>query len=179
MNADQSWGELRSAVPPPPPLPILEPPRGVVRVPGRGRLVAAGIAGACLLVLLVAASLAPDPAGVGTQGRLGMETCGFLRATGLPCAGCGMTTSFNHAVRWRFDKALWAQPMGLALAAGTVLAFWGSAYVAATGRPVHRLLSRGLAGQGVKVAVGTVAAFLVAWAFKITLTLAGAAGTNW
>ena len=162
-----------------PTLPILEPPRTPVRVDVAGRWLAAGIAAACLGVLLAAAYLAPDPAGVGTTHRLGMPPCGFRVNTGLPCAGCGFTTSFNHAVRWRWDKAVWAQPMGAALAGATVLGFWAAAYVAVTARPVHRLAARGLVGRGTRLVVLGVGFGIAAWGFKIAVTLAGIDGTGW
>ena len=137
---------------------------------------AAAIAGACLAILLTAAYLEPDPAGVGTQRRLGMEPCGFLARTGLPCAACGMTTSFNHFVRLAWHKSMWAQPLGFILAVATSVTFWTSAYVAITARPAHRLL-KSLANA--KLAVLAVAVGIGAWAWKIGLTLAGIAGTNW
>lgn len=131
---------------------------------------------ACLLVLVVAAYLEPDPAGVGTKARLGIRPCGFLQATGLPCAACGMTTSFNHFVRAQWLKSLWVQPMGFVLAAATCAAFWAAAYIAVTGRPAHRLHKR---LPGVKLLVLGVGIGIAAWAWKIGLTLAGIAGTRW
>ncbi len=152
--------------------PISEP----VRLGARGRLVAALVATACLAVLLAAAYLEPDAAGVGTTTRLGLRPCGFLENTGLPCAACGMTTSFNHFVRAEWLQSLWVQPMGFLLSVGTCLTFWAAAYIAVTGRPVHRLLKR---LPGVKLLVLAVAFGIAAWAWKIGLTLAGIAGTSW
>jgi len=152
--------------------PISEP----VRLGAHGRLVAALVATACLAVLLAAAYLEPDAAGVGTTTRLGLRPCGFLENTGLPCAACGMTTSFNHFVRAEWLQSLWVQPMGFLLSVGTCLTFWAAAYIAVTGRPVHRLLKR---LPGVKLLVLAVAFGIAAWAWKIGLTLAGIAGTSW
>lgn len=152
--------------------PLPEP----LRLPAKGRILAALTAAVCLLVLMAAAYLEPDPAGVGTTTRLGVRPCGFLQQTGLPCAACGMTTSFNHFVRWQWHKSLWVQPMGFALAAATVGVFWTAAYIAATGRPAHRLLKR---LPGVKLLVLAVAFGIAAWAWKIGLTLAGVAHTRW
>lgn len=87
-----------------------------------------------------------------------------------------MTTSFNHFVRAQWLKSFWVQPMGFALAVATCATFWAAAYIAATGRPAHRLLKR---LPGVKLLVLAVGFGIAAWAWKIGLTLAGTAGTRW
>lgn len=74
-----------------------------------------------LTVLGLALWLHPSPAGHGTHTQLGLPPCGFLAFTGLPCPGCGLTTSFAHLVRLQFDAGLHANPMGLPLFAVTVL----------------------------------------------------------
>jgi hypothetical protein len=147
-----------------------------LRLRSRDRLWAGLISAGCLAVLLAAAYLEPDPAGVGTTSRLGLGECGFLQNTGLPCAACGMTTSFNHFVRLEWMKSVWTQPMGFALAVATCATFWASLYIAATGRPAHRLLRR---LPGVKLLVGAVALGILAWGFKMALTLGGIAHTHW
>lgn len=157
-------------------VPIFAPLNHPLRLDGRGRVVAALVAAGCLLVLMIAAYMEPDPAGVGTTTRVGLRPCGFLQQTGLPCAACGMTTSFNHYVRGQWHKSLWVQPLGFALAVGTSVVFWTAGYIAATGRPAHRLLKR---LPGVKLLVLAVAFGIAAWAWKIGLTLAGIAHTRW
>ena len=152
--------------------PITQP----VRLSRIGRWVAAGVAGACLVVLIVAAYLQPDPAGVGTEARLGMQECSFLMRTGLPCAACGMTTSFDHFVRGQWLRSAWVQPMGFVLAGATCLAFWISVYIAWTARPAHRLFKR---LPTVKLVVAIVGFGIAAWGWKIALTLGGIAGTAW
>lgn len=152
--------------------PLTEP----VRLSIRGRAAAALVSAGCLLVLLIAAYLEPDPAGVGTTTRLGIRPCGFLQQTGLPCAACGMTTSFNHFVRGQWIRSIWVQPMGFVLAVATVATFWGATYIAATGRPAHRLLRR---LPGAKLLVAAAAMGIVAWGWKIALTLGGVAHTHW
>ncbi len=167
------------STPGPAPLPILAPPTRIVRVGTAGRAVAAGVAVACLLVLLAAAYLTPDPAGVGTTTRLGLVPCTFLSTTGLPCAGCGLTTSFNHAVRWEWLKSLWTQPLGTLLTVATAGSSWVGGYIAFTGRPVHRLLARAMNGSEVRWIIGLVGFGVVAWGWKIAVTLLGIDGTNW
>jgi len=155
---------------------IFAPLSGPMRLSISGRLWAALTAAGCLAVLAAAAYLEPDPAGVGTTARLGLAPCGFLKSTGLPCAACGMTTSFNHAVRFEWLKSVWAQPMGFLLAMATCATFWSALYIALTGRPAHRLLRR---LPGVKLLIAAVAFGIAAWGFKIALTLGGIADTQW
>jgi len=112
------------------------------RVAVTGRLVSAGIAAACLVLLLVAASLVPSSSGVGTHMALGLQQCQFLARTGLPCPGCGMTTSFSWFVRGNIEASLYVQPMGCVLALLVGATFWAAIYVAVSGRPAYRLAQR-------------------------------------
>ena len=107
-----------------------------------GRLLSAAIAAACLAVLITAAVLAPSPSGVGTHTALGLQPCQFLARTGLPCPGCGMTTSFSWFARGNIEASLYVQPMGMVLAILCAATFWAAAYVAVSARPVHRLAQR-------------------------------------
>ena len=56
--------------------------------------------GTGLVVLFVLAStLSPDPAGIGTHEQLGLPPCGLNALFEIPCPACGMTTSwvwFSH-----------------------------------------------------------------------------------
>ena len=70
---------------------------------------------ACLLVLAVAASIEPRPAGFGSHEDLGLEPCPYLRSTGRPCPTCGMTTAFAAGVRLRLVDSFRANPAGLLL----------------------------------------------------------------
>lgn len=120
--------------------PLYVQNRPVLRLRWSGRIMALGLAGGCLTVLLVAAWLNPSAGGVGTHTALGLARCSFLDNSGLPCPSCGMTTSFAHFVRGNFLASLYVQPMGTVLAALAALTFWGALYVGVTGRPAHRLL---------------------------------------
>lgn len=104
------------------------------------RLFALAIAAGAMAVLIVAAYLQPDSHGVGTHTQLGMQPCQFLYRTGLPCAGCGMTTSFSHFVRGEWIASFVAQPFGMILAFASAATFWGAAYCAITGKAAYRLL---------------------------------------
>jgi hypothetical protein len=100
----------------------------------KGRFYAALICLACAGILGLAAWLKPDPKGYGTHRQLGFGKCGMLITTGLPCPTCGMTTAFAYAVRGRLIKSFLAQPAGMVLALGTMLAAIVSGWVSFTGR---------------------------------------------
>jgi hypothetical protein len=100
---------------------------------------ALGLMIGCLAVLIVAAGLTPSSDGTATHTQLGLEPCGFLVRTGLPCPACGMTTSFAWFVRGNLPASLYVQPMGMVLAAICGLCVWGAGYVAITGRPIYRV----------------------------------------
>lgn len=104
------------------------------------RALALAIALGALSVLLTAAWLTPSSKGVGTHTGLGFQPCSFLERTGLPCAGCGMTTSFAHFVRGHWLTSFVTQPFGFILALATAATFWAGTYCAVTGKPSHRLL---------------------------------------
>ncbi|MCA9616350.1 MAG: DUF2752 domain-containing protein [Sandaracinus sp.] len=66
-------------------------------------------------VVATAASLSPSPLGHGTHTQLGLPPCGFLSFTGVPCPGCGLTTSFAHMVRFEVVGAARANAFGVPL----------------------------------------------------------------
>jgi hypothetical protein len=104
------------------------------------RLTALAVAIACGVVLVIAVRLTPNARGFGTHTALGLAPCAFLQRTGIPCPACGMTTSFACFVRGRMLQSFYVQPMGTVLAILTCAAVWIGIYMAATGRPVYRLL---------------------------------------
>ncbi|WP_437226351.1 DUF2752 domain-containing protein [Planctomicrobium sp. SH661] len=74
---------------------------------------------ACLLVT-------PDPRGFGSHQQLGLPPCLFKILFGLPCPGCGGTTSFAHFVRGQWISSLRANAAGFAAALiGLMFVFWG------------------------------------------------------
>ena len=82
-----------------------------------------GLLGVMVLLALVAE---PDPRGFGTHEQLGLWPCRMKQWTGLPCPGCGVTTSVTHAVQGRPLESLRVQPLGLLVAlALPPLALWG------------------------------------------------------
>ena len=137
------------------------------------RAVSLGLAALALAVLITAARVAPSPSGMGTHLELGLQRCGFLSRTGLPCPSCGMTTSFAHFVRGNPAASAYVQPMGFVLALLAGLTVWAGAYVAVTGRPAYRLL-RALPGVAVVLTLFGLA--IAAWAWKILIHVRGIDG---
>lgn len=124
---------------------------------------------ACLAVLITAALATPNPAGVGTHASsLRLQPCHFLLTTGIPCPGCGMTTSFAWFARGNLLASVYVQPMGSALAVLTGASVWVGLYIASTGRPVYRLF-RLLPGRYYLLPL--LALGLLAWGWKILLRL--------
>ena len=111
-------------------------------VPLSGRALALGVALAALAVLIIAVMLPPAAEGVGTHRAMGFRSCEFLDRTRLPCATCGMTTSFALFVRGHWLMSLYVQPMGFVLALACGGLFWAGLYIALTGSPLHRLLQQ-------------------------------------
>jgi len=67
------------------------------------------------ITIAISRLLKPAIRGVGTHEQLGLPSCAFLHFTGIPCPGCGLTTSFAHAARLDFYQAFVTQPFGLLL----------------------------------------------------------------
>jgi hypothetical protein len=127
------------------------------------RVGAALIALCCLMPLILAAGLSPDPRGAGTHTQLGLPVCGWTTAFDAPCPTCGMTTAFALAVHLRPLEAFRAQPMGFLIAVGAAAGFWIALYVAATGSLLGRTCGRLLTPRALWIAAALTAA---AWAYK-------------
>ena len=138
-----------------------------------GRLLALGVAVAVLAVLVIAVTLEPASEGIGTHRAMGFAACQFERTTRLPCATCGMTTSFAWFVRGNWLASLYVQPMGFVAAMGTGTVFWAGLYIALTGRPIQRLLKQ---LPGVWLVAAAAGLGIAAWAWKIFIHLRGIDG---
>lgn len=137
------------------------------------RLFAALVAIACAGLLSVAATLTPDPAGLGTHTQLGLPPDPMLEVTGVPMPTCGMTTSWAWFVRGELLASLYVQPLGALLAATAVVAVPLGLLVTVTGRPLHRRLAPLVRRRGL-VIVGLLAA--LSWAWKVSIHLSGVGG---
>jgi hypothetical protein len=58
----------------------------------------------------------PDARGFGTHEQLGLPSCKLMDWTGVPCPGCGVTTSVAFAAQGHVVDALRTQPFGLVVA---------------------------------------------------------------
>jgi hypothetical protein len=128
------------------------------------RLLWAGLAAASLFVLVASRLLTPAPEGAGTHIALGLPPCGFLLWSGLPCPGCGLTTSFAHLARAQLAPALAANPLGLPLFALTAALLPFSTLRAYQGTSLVRELERLHADRAALVLVLTL---LASWAARL------------
>lgn len=88
----------------------------------------------------IASWLRPDPRGFGTHQQLGMPPCTFTALTGIPCPGCGLTTSFAHMAHLHPLAAFRAHLMGpLLFAIVLVMAVYGP-FAIVRRRPLRVLL---------------------------------------
>ncbi|MBK7642437.1 MAG: DUF2752 domain-containing protein [Planctomycetes bacterium] len=78
-------------------------------------LLAGSIAGFCIL-LCFGLFVTPDPRGYGTHTHLGLPDCMTIEWWGVPCPGCGVTTSVCLAAHGQLLASLHNQPLGLACA---------------------------------------------------------------
>ena len=131
-------------------------------------LVAAG-------VLAVAMLLTPNTRdGVGTHKALGLPACGLYETTGIPCATCGMTTSFSLAAHGHLIDAFINQPAGALMALLTAMAAVLSGYALLTGMSLTPI---GAALWRPKVIAAGIGVLLIAWVYKIVV-LTGWLGAN-
>ncbi|MFO1464605.1 MAG: DUF2752 domain-containing protein [bacterium] len=115
-------------------------------------------------VTVVGLCLQPNPAGLGTHTALGLPKCLFLEWTGLPCPGCGLTTSFVHLLHGHWRAAFAANPLGPPL----FLAFGLAAFAALGEFFRHRTpLGRFLRGEGQAWIFAALALYLGTWFFRL------------
>lgn len=128
-------------------------------------LLAGAFAGLAILVLL-GLFVTPDPRGYGTHTQLGLPDCMTIEWWGVPCPGCGVTTSMCLAAHGRFLASLHNQPLGLACALVLALAPLWALGLHLAGRDLYveagRIaFKRWLAGAG--------ALIVAAWVWKLGL----------
>lgn len=136
----------------------------------RERAVAGFVFLLCCGLLGLGSLLEATAAGYGTHEQIGMPPCGFLRISGIPCATCGMTTAFTHAVHGRLFDALSTQPAGAMIAVAVAATAIVSGYAMAGGLSLlglWRLLWRP------RVVVAAAAIVLAAWVYKIMILHSG------
>jgi len=130
----------------------------------RAALPAAVICIMAISLLIVAARLDPDPTGVNTHTQLGIAPCGFLQRANIPCATCGMTTSFALAADGNLLGSFITQPAGAVFALLTSIVAIVSGYAVIAGLslwPLAVVCWR----PGTIIALGAVV--IAAWGYKI------------
>lgn len=140
---------------------------------GIGRAACGVTAGLFAAVLVLAATVDPDPRGYGTHERLGLPPCGFHLMFSIPCPSCGSTTSFAHFVRGRFGESLRSNPAALFLAMGMTVAIPWLTFSSVCGRllGVHEPLK----WTAILACVLVVIA-LIHWLSKVTLVIGPLSG---
>jgi len=134
----------------------------------KSRLIAAMILIGCCTLLGVAAWLQPSSEGMGTHQQLGLAPCGFYAGFGIPCATCGMTTSFAYAANGQLWLAFQTQPMGAVLCLLTAITVMISIWTLYSGMlltPMLRQIWR--PRTFLFLAVG----LLLSWVYKIAVVL--------
>ena len=124
------------------------------------------IAGLSSALLLIARLLRPSANGFGTHRQLGLPPCAFLHFTGIPCPGCGLTTSVAHAARLHFYESVITQPFGLVVFIFAVLSVPLSIYFIR--RRVPRSKFNRLRGRNLVIRL-TIALFILSWLYKIAV----------
>lgn len=132
------------------------------------RLVASLLFACSMGVLLLAFWMHPSSGGVGTHQQLGLPACGLLESTGVPCATCGMTTSFSLAAHGRLIASFINQPGGAVLAIVTAMVAVASGFTLITGFSLWVMVS-GLLRPSFFILVGVF--FALAWLYKIAAVL--------
>lgn len=131
-------------------------------------LVLAGAALSLAALVLLGAWFVPAPEGHGTHTQLGLPPCLTMRAFGVPCPGCGVTTAAAWAARGEFAQALRTQPFGalgaLALALFPVWAVLGALRGRDLGERAPSWLNRYTLGAASVVAMG-------AWLYRLVAEL--------
>lgn len=114
-------------------------------------------------LILVGVLTTPAEAGHGTHEQLGLPPCSWMVDWGLPCPGCGVTTSVSLFAHGRPVDAFVNQPFGFALALGAVLLPLATAVAHLRGQDLRATLKR---LPWVWLVVAGAGLFALAWAWK-------------
>lgn len=128
------------------------------------RLIALLLLVSSMSVLLLALWMHPSSGGVGTHEQLGLPACGLLQSTGVPCATCGMTTSFALAAHGQLIASFINQPGGAVLAIVTAMVAVAGAYTLVTGISLWPMVAP-MVRPSLFIWAGVF--FALAWLYKI------------
>lgn len=94
----------------------------------------------CQCVVALSLWLRPDARLFGTHEQLGLPPCMFTEASGIPCPGCGLTTSFANMAHLHVINAFRGHLMGPLLFLGTLALAVYAPYAIVKQRPLSILL---------------------------------------
>lgn len=118
------------------------------------------------LIAVFAFVVEPDARGFGTHEKFGLPSCKTMDWFGVPCPGCGVTTSVALASRGRLLDSIRNQPFGVVVVLGILVATaW-----AIRGHVRRRNLYADLMAIPMKpwgIVLGTVLA--LTWIYKLAL----------
>ena len=143
----------------------LRPPR-IAKRSQEHWILFAGSLGALAIFIVLGVWIQPDPRGFGTHEQLGLPACRMMDWTGIPCPGCGVTTSVALFAHGHFLASLRNQPLGFLVAFAIPL----SAVWTVASHALGRDLARDVALLRVKPFVLALFAVIVLpWIYKIAM----------
>lgn len=121
---------------------------------------------ALVLFLVLGRWLEPDPRGYGTHIALGLPDCKTVQWWGVPCPGCGVTTSLCLAAHGRLWASFVNQPFGLLCAGALVAAPLGATWLHARGADLFEFVARARTRGWILAAL---ASLFASWIWKLGL----------
>jgi len=118
------------------------------------------------LIATFAFVVEPDARGFGTHEKFGLPSCKTMDWFGVPCPGCGVTTSVALASRGRFLESIRNQPFGIVVVLGILVAAVWAICGHFRGRDLYGDL---LAIRARPWVVGLGSALGAAWIYKLAL----------
>lgn len=114
-----------------------------------------------VVVCMIAFKLTPAAEGLGTHQQLGLPPCFFYHLTGIPCPGCGLTTSFTHLAHGNFISAFKVNPMGPFL-------FLAYAFLSLSVLLRKNLDQMIFSKYGNRISMSFIIIFLASWVLRIS-----------
>lgn len=128
------------------------------------RLTALGTAVGLFAPFVILAFVTPSASGMGTHTSLGLPSCSWPVALGLPCPSCGYTTAATHMAHLHLGSAFVTQPAGALLSVGAIVAAAVALGMAISGRPLHLLFAPLATAKSAWIAAAVA---LAGWGYKI------------
>ena len=130
----------------------------------RERLGLFGLGLLLLVLLIVAAWLKPNPAGLGTHTQLGLPGCTMYTLLGIRCPGCGMTTSWAYTLKGDLTSAIHANVGGVLLCFLAAATFPSLMWISIRGRPFE---NRWFTQLAISVLLFAIFISIVEWLIRL------------